>query len=595
MNNRKFYSYERNNYYYGKLLTSRDFQVEQSYMNDKRRLANRLFQGSGIAAGLKVIAADDTAIILQSGCAIDGGGREIVVPETKVVKLSTIEGSRGLHTDVAYLGIRYKEEKDEKVYAVMGNTGDGDAKEGEFNHIKESYELFLTDESECVPIEQRRDSYLVKRVLFEDEDYRVTQETAAFLPADCNLAVKLTVYKKRQTQDMVSVHYKLSIDGLKEQSLPIKMENLKLERYESRTITELLIPKEELRFLADFQLKITDLEVMKNKQKCSVSKVDPITVSTSSEKLSSLIVENSFKKAMDVEVEEKYDDKIYLAKLCLIRTGDRILLERIDGVPFGQYIYSAGQMMLLEELKQYYPSVSGRNELPHVVRTEAAPSIASEHKAEKNFVTGVFDLPLGNSGETGKTAFSEEIMHGLGEGPVYVEIAYEVLNKENGSVKDEILFGDADLFASGEMSEKQLQFATGVKILPERGTFIVAVRPKNKVVRTSLRIRWYACKAEDTEKSISRLEDKKGMILISPDTITVAPKGILQITPQFVNMPQEACSYEVLEQAGGKIDNNGIYTAPTAEGVYEVKVSCISKPEIFAHAYIIVTAEKKKS
>lgn len=48
MTNRKFYSYERNNYYYGKLLTSRDFQVEQSYINDKRRLMNRLFGGSGI-------------------------------------------------------------------------------------------------------------------------------------------------------------------------------------------------------------------------------------------------------------------------------------------------------------------------------------------------------------------------------------------------------------------------------------------------------------------------------------------------------------------------------------------------------------------
>ena len=48
MENRKYYSFERNNYYYGKMLTSRDFQNEQSYMNDKRRLGNRLFQGSGI-------------------------------------------------------------------------------------------------------------------------------------------------------------------------------------------------------------------------------------------------------------------------------------------------------------------------------------------------------------------------------------------------------------------------------------------------------------------------------------------------------------------------------------------------------------------
>ena len=59
MENRKYYSFERNNYYYGKMLTSRDFQNEQSYMNDKRRLGNRLFQGSGIVYGLDVVAADD--------------------------------------------------------------------------------------------------------------------------------------------------------------------------------------------------------------------------------------------------------------------------------------------------------------------------------------------------------------------------------------------------------------------------------------------------------------------------------------------------------------------------------------------------------
>ena len=88
MENRKYYSFERNNYYYGKMLTSRDFQNEQSYMNDKRRLENRLLQGSGIVYGLDVVAADDSSVILQSGMALDRAGREIVVPRTQVLKLS---------------------------------------------------------------------------------------------------------------------------------------------------------------------------------------------------------------------------------------------------------------------------------------------------------------------------------------------------------------------------------------------------------------------------------------------------------------------------------------------------------------------------
>ena len=92
MINRKYYSFERNNYFYGKLLTSKDFQNEQRYMNDKRRLINRTLHGMGIVYGMDVVAADESAIILQSGMALDAGGREIVVPHTQVIKLSTIDG-----------------------------------------------------------------------------------------------------------------------------------------------------------------------------------------------------------------------------------------------------------------------------------------------------------------------------------------------------------------------------------------------------------------------------------------------------------------------------------------------------------------------
>lgn len=594
MNNRKFYSYERNNYYYGKLLTSRDFQVEQSYLNDKRRLTNRLFCGSGIVSGLKVVEADDTAIILQSGCAIDGAGREIVVPETTVVKLATIEGSRNLHTDVAYLSISYTESKEDKVYAVMGNSANEKSEDCEYNHIKEGYCLSLQDAEECVPVKERKDDYLIKTVLYEDEDYRILQEVAGYLPIDCNLAVRLIVYKKRQTPDLLSVRYTVSIEGLKEQSFPVKLENLKMDRYESRTITEAIVPKDEIRYLADFKLRMDHLEIWKNKQKCQVKEPAPITITLTNKKLVSLIVENSYKSAMDVEIEENYDNKIYLAKLYLIRSNERILLDRLEEVPFKQYVYSASQIMLLEELKEYYPEIGETDREVKTISGEVQQvDVPQQVLADRSFVTGAFDISVGNGGDTGKTFYSEEIMHGLGEGPVYVEVAYEVLNKENGNLREEILFGDAGLFASGESEEKQMQIACGIKVFPERGTFIVAVRPKNKMIKTSLRIRWYACKAEDTGKNISKLKNKQGMIIISPDTITTTPKGIVQIQPKFVNMPAEACSYEVLDQAGGKIDNNGIYTAPTAEGVYEVKVSCISTPEIFAHAYIIVSAEKK--
>lgn len=152
MMNRKYYSFERNNYYYGKLLTSKDFQNEQDYINNKRRLINRVLHGVGIVYGLDVVAADDSSIILQSGMALDAAGREIVVPRTQVLKLSTIEGYSNLKTDTICLGIAYEEKGTEPVYAVMDTEEDG----RKYNSTKEQYRLYLLDRKDCTEIRRRR-------------------------------------------------------------------------------------------------------------------------------------------------------------------------------------------------------------------------------------------------------------------------------------------------------------------------------------------------------------------------------------------------------------------------------------------------------
>ena len=46
MNNSNFFPLERNRYFYGKMLTARDFETEQRYFNNKRRLLNRTLYGA---------------------------------------------------------------------------------------------------------------------------------------------------------------------------------------------------------------------------------------------------------------------------------------------------------------------------------------------------------------------------------------------------------------------------------------------------------------------------------------------------------------------------------------------------------------------
>ena len=43
--------FERNKYFYGKLMTVSDFELEQEYFNGKRYLLNRLIHGKGLLFG----------------------------------------------------------------------------------------------------------------------------------------------------------------------------------------------------------------------------------------------------------------------------------------------------------------------------------------------------------------------------------------------------------------------------------------------------------------------------------------------------------------------------------------------------------------
>ena len=55
MKNLKCFPFERNRYFYGKLLSVEDFETEQKYFNDKRRTINRFLFGSGVVCGLNVV------------------------------------------------------------------------------------------------------------------------------------------------------------------------------------------------------------------------------------------------------------------------------------------------------------------------------------------------------------------------------------------------------------------------------------------------------------------------------------------------------------------------------------------------------------
>jgi hypothetical protein len=142
--------FERNNYYYGKLMTVRDFYDEQCYFNEKRWLINRMVHGWGVVCGLEVIEdtgrknGDKPKVIIKPGLAIDCCGREILVCHKKDVTLDP-KKSTCLETvqDETKLVVclEYRECKTERVN-VSGKICDLND-QYEYNRTRDSFEAVV--------------------------------------------------------------------------------------------------------------------------------------------------------------------------------------------------------------------------------------------------------------------------------------------------------------------------------------------------------------------------------------------------------------------------------------------------------------------
>lgn len=79
-------SFERNEYFHGKLMTARDMRVEQDYHRDRLHTLSQHVLGSGLVCGLETDVRFDTTeghveACVHPGLAIDRQGRPIKVPD----------------------------------------------------------------------------------------------------------------------------------------------------------------------------------------------------------------------------------------------------------------------------------------------------------------------------------------------------------------------------------------------------------------------------------------------------------------------------------------------------------------------------------
>ena len=143
-------TFERNAYFYGKLLTVRDFQAEQQYFMGKERTAHRLLHGTGIVCGLKVHGAtykdDQLEIDLGEGYALDCCGHEIVVPTRQKTKVEKMAPSETYSSRIYRLYLEYVEKTREPT--PLPDTADTSVKENcAYGRIREGYKLTVSPAS----------------------------------------------------------------------------------------------------------------------------------------------------------------------------------------------------------------------------------------------------------------------------------------------------------------------------------------------------------------------------------------------------------------------------------------------------------------
>ena len=137
-------AFERNKYFYGKLMTVRDFETEQRYFNAKRGMLNRLVHGIGLVCGLEVsepdIADQKLKLRISPGVALDCCGREIVVEDSAIYD---VDGSPAEGTNYVYL--KYLECLKEPVPALSNPSACEEA--CCYSRIKENFKLELSQQA----------------------------------------------------------------------------------------------------------------------------------------------------------------------------------------------------------------------------------------------------------------------------------------------------------------------------------------------------------------------------------------------------------------------------------------------------------------
>lgn len=588
MKNDKIYPFTRNRYFYGKLLTVRDFEIEQRYFNDKRRMTNRLAVGTGILTGLDVVAVNDRTISIDPGIAIDSFGREIVVSLPAMHMLSDLEGfDSDKILDTYYLCMGYDETPTEMVHSVAQTSGDG-----EYSRLNESYRFSLRTAYKS-SVEALRERLLHSRYsLYEADEIKV--DLVLYDIVSTRNAFEAEMIVERKAEGIPS-SVALSLQGTYiNNGRPIE---LTFEADDKTPYGEYVVTKQiatdQLKPVVD-TLKLAggsfDVRIGEREIERAVEMSHQVEVIE--DDLSRAIHKRYYELPFDEIMQTKDDDAICLAKINLIPAGDTYLIDSIHRPDAGDFIVPHALETVLSELVTPEVIQTSGDMSPGIDETAILSQVDEKVKRERitNVRTGVytFEQPQGRVQE--KAIFSDEIDHGLGRGEGFLTFAIEHspdVADDYGSAR-QVFFGDSSVFEDSAYASDQPQLQVSGVLYPNKGSFRMALSGDLRAITRPVRVRWRLEKmTSDTDQPVS--EDDPLRIDIRPNPGRVLPRHSVLLEAFNKDGEPVICTWKVAGDEAGSIDENGLYTAPAKEGVYTITAT--SDKGFETTGYIVVENE----
>lgn len=590
MNYDHFFPFERNRYFYGKLLTVRDFEVEQKYNRSKRALLNRVIEGAGVVCGFGVSASDDTTLMIESGLALDYQGREIALPETIFRKLQMLEGQETLPgKQDAYLCVAYGETDIEPVNAVGNEAAEG----RQFNMTREDYRLFLT----ARPPEYHGLLEAAGRenisVLYASDDLTLVLSMPSAVCGGEEFEVQVLVVKNEKTPPV-----NFTLEG---ESAFVESENgrVLLSYHESREETRSVYPVDfrlKARALSDVTSQLFPAGGELNLELGSHRYKNYLTVETSVYLCRDHVTLKARQRSLDRLDQHLLgrDIPIYLAKLELINSAGGVFLGGVTNLPFGQTVRregdagsgGAGELSVTTSVRslEYWQKPDVRAVSQQGGRAVHFDfGIPSPEQYDYAVVHGTVDLVIPGGIRVNSRVFSEEIAHGLGAGAVDIRLSVEFPDEDQETA---LLFGNSEVFRSKTVRVSPPWAETAAVVYVEKGTMRVGLWLHDTVDGNRIRVHYFAQKPErDTSRILSR---RQMSLAVTPEFSRLPCRGTMQFKADVVGSEDKTVVWSVREQNGGDIDRNGIYQAPELPGTYEIVAKAGADESVTASVFVIV-------